>query len=245
MDSSPFSINTHSTDHSTALCKNGGAFDEQINISMQLLEENGIFLTEGMTEQELDNAERCYNIKFPADYRAFLSVCLPLYDYDYTDWRNMSEKYVKYIQTKMYEGTIDGVLYTITKLGGWLNACGNRPDSEDDAIALAKCQIQKSPLFIPINANKYLSLTSKQCGNSVYSIHDGIDVICYGRDLWDYFDLRYGDNSDSRERNVDLKKASEPIPKYNTFVYHSINNFFYQGNRHYDESGMPIKQDVI
>ncbi|WP_347254431.1 SMI1/KNR4 family protein [Leminorella grimontii] len=216
-------------------------FEEHIANSMRLLENNGIFLTEGMTEQEIEKAERCYNITFPTDYRAFLSICLPLYDYDYTDWRNTSDKYVSHIKCKMYDETIDGVLYTITRLGGWPDAWGIRPPSDDEAIALAKNQIRQTPLFIPINSNRYLSLSPHQSGNSVYSIHQGDDVICYGKDIWDYFSLRYGDDN---ERHVNLKEASEPVPQYNTFVYHSINNFFYQGNRYFDESGMPINREA-
>ncbi|POP45163.1 SMI1/KNR4 family protein [Superficieibacter electus] len=217
-------------------------FTEQINKSIECLRYNGYFITAGLTTQELNAAEECYNITFPADYKAFLSVGMPLYRHDFTDWRNLSAEYVEYIKFKMYDCTIDGVLYAVRKLDGWPESWGKRPDEMEGRLALARKKIKENPLFIPIKSNRYLSLSPAESGNPVYSIHEGDDVVCYGENLWDYFIKSNdadgdGDGYGHADAIYNLTTMLEPFPKYNTFVYHSINNFFYQNQRYYDECG--------
>ncbi|SCW80200.1 hypothetical protein SAMN04487970_10516 [Paenibacillus tianmuensis] len=212
-------------------------YDKQIEDSLKILKQAKISLAKGMTKQELRLAEMRFGIKFPSDYREFLSACLPLSD-DFTNWRDVSDENVFFIKQKMFDWTIEGVLYTIEKLNGWLPAWGNKPNIQEWALALAKQNIKKHPLFMPICSHRFLSLSPMEAGNPVYSIHDGTDVICYGQDFWDYIKRDFADY-EPRD-TVDLKSIKEPIPQYNVFVYHSINNFFYQGKISYDEHGKYI-----
>ncbi len=169
-------------------------FEKQIENSLTILKEADIILTKGMTEQELQAAEDGFGIKFPPDYREFLSRCLPL-DHEYrinnwrnnfTNWRNTSDKYMENIKWKMYDWTIDGILYTVENLNGWLSSWGEQPNNIEERVELAKSQVKKQPLFIPIDSNRFIAINPCEAGNSVYSIHD-IDVMCYGKDIWDYF----------------------------------------------------------
>ncbi|WP_240726003.1 SMI1/KNR4 family protein [Escherichia sp. E4208] len=84
-------------------------YTQQVEQSFKLLRENGIFITRGLTAAEIDAAEKRYNFKFPNDYKALLIQGMPLYDYDFTDWRNLSDEYVEYIQYKMFDETISGI----------------------------------------------------------------------------------------------------------------------------------------
>ncbi|ELG85553.1 hypothetical protein A311_04354 [Escherichia coli KTE146] len=211
-------------------------YTQQVAQSFKLLRENGIFITQGLTTAEIEAAEKRYNFKFPNDYKALLMQGMPLYDYDFTDWRNLSDEYVKYIQYKMFDETISGVLCCITKFDAWPEAWGNRPDNLEERLNFSREKIKKNPLFIPIKSNRYLALSPADSGNPVYSIHEGDDVICYGENLWDYFTKMYV-SEDECDIHINLKTMPEPFPAYNTFVYHSINSFFYRNTRYYDESG--------
>ncbi len=211
-------------------------YTQQVEQSFKLLRENGIFITQGLTAAEIEAAEKRYCFKFPNDYKALLMQGMPLYDYDFTDWRNLSDEYVQYIQYKMFDETIAGVLYCISKFDAWPGVWGNRPNNLVDRLNFASDKIKKNPLFIPIKSNRYLSLCSLDSGNPVYSIHQGDDVVCYGENLWDYFTKEYA-WEDECNISINLKTMPEPFTKYNTFVYHSINGFFYQSIRYYDENG--------
>ena len=222
-------------------------FQGEIEKSLKILTKHGILLEAGMSEEEVLAAEKCYDLKFPLDYRAFLMAALPFDDEfdendcwsNFTNWRNLSEEYVSNIKSKMFDWTIDGVLYT-AELGGWLDEWGVQPENAEEKTELIKAKVRENPLFIPIIANKFLALGG-QTDNPVYSIHDGIDVICYGKNIWDFIEKRYSDNNG---QTVDLKAISEPVPRYNEFVWHSINNFFYQGRRYYDEHGKYLDSAV-
>ncbi len=215
-------------------------YKDEIKKSLMILKKSGVIFETGMSEKEFLEAEKCYGVKFPLDYKALLAEALPFSGEDdsscwcnFTDWRNLSEEYVSNIKSKMFDWTIDGVLYTTEYLGGWLEKWGIQPKTMEEKKKLIKKRVKESPLFIPIISNKFLALTDYE-DNPVYSIHDGIDVICYGKNIWDFIENFFSDN---KNWSVDLKAVKEPVPKYNEFVYRSINNFFYLGRKYYDEHG--------
>ena len=216
-------------------------FEIEIKKSLKILEEYGITLKDGMSEEEILSAEKYYGLNFPLDFRAFLMAALPFdNDFDdnncwcnFTNWRNLSEEYVNNIKSKMFDWTIDGVLYTAEYLGGWCDDWGVQPETMEEKAETVKAMVKEKPLFIPITANKFLAL-GDYSDNAVYSIHDGIDVICYGKNIWDFIEKYFLYNGN---KTVDLEAIKEPFPKYNEFVYHSINNFFYQGRKYYDKHG--------
>lgn len=214
-------------------------FEKQIESSIEILKQSNISLAKGMSKRELRIAEARFGITFPPDFREFLSVCLPVTTghYNFTNWRDVGDQNVANVKWWMFNWTIQGVLYTIEKLGGWLPSWGNEPTMLEFKLELAKQQIRKHPLFIPICGNRFLSLNPKEAGNPVYSIHQGDDVICYGKDFWDYIEIDFKDDHDYHR--VDLKTIKEPMPHYNEFVYHSLNNFFSAGKSH-DEHGRCI-----
>ena len=137
-------------------------FETNIEKSLKILEDSGIILRNGMSEKEILAAEKCYGIEFPLDYKAILTTVLPFdNEFDendcwsnFTNWRNLSEGYVSNIKSKMFDWTIDGILYTMEYLGGWLDKWGIQPDTPEEKRCICRRFIQRYYRFL---ANTRLS----------------------------------------------------------------------------------------
>ena len=60
-----------------------------------------------------------------------------------------------------------------------------KPESLDDAVAVACEAYGRAPTLIPIFSHRYLPATPCEAGNPVFSVYQ-TDIIYYGADLFDY-----------------------------------------------------------
>ncbi len=52
--------------------------------------------------------------------------------------------------------------------------------------------MDKVPKLIPIYSHRYIPSSLNEIGNPVYSVHQ-TDIIYYGKDLWDYFNIAFNE----------------------------------------------------
>jgi len=148
----------------------------------------GIRLDRGLTTEELLRAEQTYAIRFPPDLRELLQQALP-YGESFPDWRNFSARNVKSIRESL-NWPLDGLLFDVENNRFWPERWGPRPRQLEQAKAAAEKHFEHVPKLIPVRGHRYLPATPYEAGNPVFSVHQ-TDVIPYGENLADYFEIEY------------------------------------------------------
>jgi hypothetical protein len=152
----------------------------------------------GLTEAEFARIEHEYGFEFADDHRAFLAAGLPVHEpreeepgtsyaweRPWPDWRNGDSEELR----RHLDWPIDFLLQDVQR-GHWRPAWGERPDSSEAAVELARSQLAGVPKMIPVYAHRFLPAGHGTSGHPVLSIW-GSDIICYGADLLDYISQEF------------------------------------------------------
>ncbi len=67
-----------------------------------------------------------------------------------------------------------------------MDAWGPQPQRLADALAVARAEVAKAPVLIPVYGHRYLPAGPELAGNPVFSVWQ-TDIIYYGYDLASYF----------------------------------------------------------
>lgn len=145
------------------------------------LETAGVVFANGLTASELRRAEEAYSIRFPPDLAELLRFALPT-GRRWPDWRNTSDDAIR----DALQWPLEGMLFDIEHNAFWLEEWGTRPEELSDAFAIARERVAAAPKLIPVPGHRYLPQEPLLEGNPVFSVYQ-TDVICYGRDLSEYF----------------------------------------------------------
>ncbi len=151
----------------------------------------------GLTEPEIDAAERRWSLRFPADYRRFLGVLNapdrglysvgwsdePPYDMrqfedepSFYDWQR-DDAALK----SALEWPLEGLLFDVEQAGFWPRSWGERPP--DGAIETRLRElIAAAPPLVPLTGHRYLLGEPLSAGNPVLSVYQS-DIIVYASDL--------------------------------------------------------------
>lgn len=124
----------------------------------------------------------------PKSLRDFLMLALPVSEGFY-NWRDTSEENIRYIKK-----AIAAPIEKLKELAGeaeWCEAWGNKPENAADVAEEVIRQLQKAPSLIPVYAHRYMPMIEAE-NPPVLSVH-GTDVIYYGENLSDYFDIEFGE----------------------------------------------------
>jgi hypothetical protein len=152
-----------------------------------LLKGVGLEFDSGLTDREVEIAERKFNFCFPLDLRAFLQTALPTAEH-FPNWRSGDETEIP----KRLGWPLDGCLFDVEHADFWLPEWGPRPGLLADALKIATAKITEAPKLIPIYSHRYIPEEPHESGNPIFSVHQ-MDIIYYGFDLDDYlrheFDL--------------------------------------------------------
>ncbi|MGK4006526.1 hypothetical protein WMF31_28155 [Sorangium sp. So ce1036] len=146
----------------------------------QILIDAGVTIAPGLTEAELDRAERVIGARFPPDLRSFLSEGLPTGD-RFPDWRAPESPEVR----RRLDWPFDGIAFDIEHNAFWLDAWGARPSELPEALQIARTLIAEAPRLIPIAGHRYIPVEPARAGNPVFSVYQ-TDIIVYGNDLAAY-----------------------------------------------------------
>ena len=163
------------------------------------LKEKNINLKNGLDNNELSKVESVYNVKFPIDLKEFYAEVLPVGEGFY-NWRDFSKINVNNIK-RVLDRPFQNVKEDISNIV-WNENWGNSPE---DSKEISKCimrLLEKAPKLIPIYKHRYMA-SQYNSSNPIFSIY-GLDIIYYGENLEQYFDLelRYKKHSDINYNNI-------------------------------------------
>jgi hypothetical protein len=148
-------------------------------LAARLLTSHGITMAPGLTDHEIDRAEREFGFSFADDHRALLAAGLPVGD-KWPDWRDPDDELADQLRWP-----IDGVLYDVARNDYWYPEWGVRPDEVEDAVTTADSWLAMAPRMVPVYGHRYLPAGVGSYGHPVLSMWQ-TDVIVYGADLADY-----------------------------------------------------------
>lgn len=163
------------------------------------LKEREFELEKGLDDNEICKVENMYNIKFPMDLRIFYSEALPVGDGFY-NWRDFSKINVDYIQC-MIDRPFHDIEENIQNIE-WSEMWGTKPQNNQEKSEYIINMLERSPKLIPIYKHRYMA-NQYDYSNPIFSIY-GLDIIYYGENLEQYFDieLRYKKHSDIKYKNI-------------------------------------------
>jgi len=145
---------------------------------IELLLRAGMEFSAGLKDAEVERAEATYGFQFPADLRDFVQTAAPMY----YDWHSENDARIREMMAWPLEGMLFDIENNVFSLSEW----GPRPESLEDAKAIARDLVAQAPRLIPIYAHRMMPDCPNEAGNPVFSVHQ-TDVIYYGFDLDDYF----------------------------------------------------------
>ena len=160
----------------------------------------------GLDAQQIDAIELHRKLRFPTDYRQFLTVlnspdrgvyCVgwsddPPYgmvegddEPSYFDWQKDDEAIIDALNWPL-----QGLLIDVEENALWLDSWGQRPDKVTDVREKVARLVATAPTLIPITGHRYLLALSLEAGNPVLSVW-GTDIICYGSNLRNFLLLEF------------------------------------------------------
>lgn len=176
----------------------------------KILENKGIEINEGLTDEEFEKIESFYNIKFPQVLRILYKAFLPnLYN-----WRDFSEDNVNKIKNYLAM-PIEGIIFDIEYNNFWLDCFGEKTgDKEKDkAKALEYMKNAKEedlPKLIPIYSHRYVPSFPDNIDVPILSVHQ-TDIIYYGRNIEDYFEHEFDSNYKAEQESADTGIIQVPF----------------------------------
>lgn len=170
--------------------------------SIKLLKAQGIEFESGLTVDELKQIEKIYKIKFPNSLREFLMIALPI-SKGFYNWRDTTEDNINFIKQVINKPVLD--IKDTAEEVYWCEDWGEEPEDEEIIAKKVIEHLVDAPQLLPIYAHRYIPIIDDN--PPIISIHD-IDIIYYGENLEDYFNVEFGGK---KQNNIDFQKI-KPIP---------------------------------
>ena len=183
---------------------------KEIENTLALFRKKGIKTKPGMAEAQIVEAEKCFGIMFPDDYRALLKAAVPV-SQGFCDWTNLSEENIRSIQRKIEDPVMNvlfrakqepfkwsGWGFTIVG-GGWPDAWGSRPEDVTRRMEIVKEKLKDAPPLIPVFGESYISSVPSEDDNPVYNMDMATSLLesrfgCVsGLDIWNYFQREFAE----------------------------------------------------
>ena len=167
---------------------------------MQLLEAmlrgKGVPLHDGMSQEQIEQAEQRYDIKFPPDYAEMLRCFVPVGEGFYA-WDDDSQE-SKHAIIRALDWPMASILFDVENNNFWRPDWGERPAQPEDldiaeiniAYNVANGYLLSAPPLIPIYGHRYLPSEPHEAGNPVLSVFQ-TDIIYYGSNLIEYFFVEF------------------------------------------------------
>jgi len=142
----------------------------------------------GLTKEEVSDIEMRYNICFPKSLRDFLMLALPV-SAGFYNWRDDSAENINYIKTVI--AWPKEAMKDQAEEVEWCDEWGNKPENVAGVAEEVKRQLQKAPILIPVYGHRYMPMIEAE-NPPVLSVY-GTDIIYYGENLSNYFDIEFGE----------------------------------------------------
>ncbi len=159
-------------------------YDQTIEV-IRKLKAKKVKFEHGLSDEEVQQIENKFNLKFPPDLQEFLQKELPVSN-DFVNWRlGLKLKSEAIAIHKKLDWPFDGIAFDIEKNEFWIEEWGEKSTDSNENIAIAKRHYMTYPKMIPIRSHRYIPSKPHKSGNPVFSIYQ-TDIIYYGYDLAHY-----------------------------------------------------------
>lgn len=152
----------------------------------------------GMTDAEIEAAERRHSITFTDYHKQFLKILHTLdkkekvQNYDEEGNEVMVDRSFFYNWNTDYDTIqyylnwpLDTFLFDIEHNNFWFSGWGNKPENQEEKETVIANWLKKAPLLIPLYAHRFIISDPTNTDNPVLSFM-GLDTIVYGRTLRHY-----------------------------------------------------------
>lgn len=174
-----------------------------------LLLENGISLELGLSDEEIQKVEMIYEIEFPEQWLAVYQQLLPISEGFY-NWRDFSAENIEHIKRNLV-APYDGILNSLDELV-WDESWGIEPTTLLDRNVQIRKMLESAPRLIPLYGHRFFPSYENQ-EMPILSVVD-LDIIYYGKDLYDYFEIEFG----NRKLSLALKEYKQ-VPFWTSDFY--------------------------
>ena len=175
-----------------------------------ILENKGIEIYDGLSEEEFEKIENFYNIKFPKVLRILYKSFLPnLYN-----WRDFSENNVKNIKQSLY-WPIEGILFDIENNNFWMDCFGEKTGDIQQDKAKAKDYLKNAneeevPKLIPIYSHRFVPSFPDSIDVPIFSVM-GTDIVYYGKNIEEYIEHEFDSNYNPEQESADIGVIQVPF----------------------------------
>lgn len=167
---------------------------------IKLLQKRGVKFEAGMSNEKLIEIERIYDINFPESLRSFFAYAIPV-GTGFYNWRDTSPENVSYIRSMIAQPMES--MHALAAEVEWCETWGKKPEHPAEIEEKVRKELQKAPKLIPVFAHRYIPVTDEK-NPPVISIH-GTDVIYYGENLLDYFEVEFGEK---KQEDIDFQRIT-------------------------------------
>lgn len=152
----------------------------------------GLDFDAGLTDEEVDAAEKRFEFNFPPDLRNLLQYAL-LRTTDSQgrphspNWRDLDDPFT----VAMFKPPVESFLWDMEHNDFWLTSLGPKPKDVEDAQKVMIEALNRAPKLIPLFAHRFLPAIPCEENNPVISFWQPSDTIYYGVNLYDYFETEF------------------------------------------------------
>ena len=160
-----------------------------------MLKNNGVKFSKGLLQDEIDEIEKIYEIKFPKSLCEFYKQGFPVSadDNRFPQWMNFSDENISKIKKRIY-APYEWLLKYV-KIGFWVPQWGETKESNDEKIQKYLEIITDAPKLIPLYSHRYMPVLDGVDNPPVISTV-GRDTIIYGGNLYEYLRNEFGNRGD-------------------------------------------------
>lgn len=169
---------------------------------IEKLKTKEVVFDEGLDSEEIKNIESAYDIKFPKELKEFYMCALPISEGFY-NWRDLSKGNIERNKSVLMTPILD--FKQEIDCIEWSDLWGEEPDNEAEKNIVIMEKLDRAPILIPLFKHRYISSQFDE-GNPVFSIYEW-DIICYGENLTEYFNIEFGFKNHSTIEYEQIKKV--------------------------------------
>lgn len=180
---------------------------------LDILQRGGIQFNRGLAEGAFSDIEAAIGVQFPEDLKALLKVAVPIGEYEgasFPDWNKNPLK----IFSSSQEFIEEAFKFDIENNNFWIEIFGEKPKDLTLATHQAMEVIRRAPRLIPIFGHRFISSVPASPDNPVISFLQPDDVVVYGSNLREYFEIEFEKKELDRIRLSDLKH----VPFWSEFI---------------------------
>ncbi len=160
-----------------------GRYLERLSVALR---DRGVSVEPGLSGEEITRVEEDFGFVFPEDLRALLAHALPA-GADFPDWRDGNVQDL----LEWLDAPAEGICFDVEHSGFWFAEWGVRPEDPEEAADVARMQISRAPMLIPLHSNRFLPAEPAREGNPVLLV-DQSQVQVAGARLEEFFEKEFG-----------------------------------------------------